>query len=432
MVLLVGLAALSALSPHQLAHAAAKREAERGAAVERILRSLPPTLSAATPSLPSFFSARYAFEELIDGKSSSLPDFMERDQRLAQDTKQMRRAEVRYTKMVFGPKEYVGTPLEWVNFTTYFFEDYMGIDFNGALLDACMYGGKFSDMFGWVSHAQDGGRVVVDGKALHRWMLTAPTVHFELLIDSAGTPYRYIQNISKSALVPHAYYMNYTFHEFASDDSLLPKAWEGVTIDGFKKPKPCPPPADPTPLNKTMYIFHPKHEFNISQQDLGDATGDTFFVCVDALTKFNTSIDHNYAWISAYHVQFMPQYGQYLNCNGYPSECLGANNFLVGHEAAQGQGFPEAGQCNENPLVGEWWALPEGGKCADGATPGDGTCSWRATRLKTIDSPCLFDQLGFVDTCRKEGRAPFAQSSKLLVKAFAQDSVHGGCPALPV
>ena len=90
-----------------------------------------------------------------------------------------------------------------------------------------------------------------------------------------------------------------------------------------------------------------------------------------------------------------------------------------------------AGQCDANPLVGEWWSLPAGGECAPGATPGDGSCTWRATHVKTVASSCLFDaRRGFVDECKKQDRAPYTQPKKILQAAF-DDVKAGGCPAIP-
>ena len=126
------------------------------------------------------------------------------------------------------------------------------------------------------------------------------------------------------------------------------------------------------------------------------------------------------------------QMHQYQNCNGYPSACIGANNKLVGHEAAQGLGAPMAGQCEVNPLTGEWWSLPAAGRCSNTSLPGENGCTWRATRVKTIDSKCLFTERGFADLCRQEARAPFAKASAAFRAAFlSSDPTNGGCPALP-
>jgi len=392
--------------------------------------------SSAAPTFPPVFSAKMLLEQLVDGQPAAGTGLLGEplENFLVQYTSLKRSVQFTAYKFAYGPKEFIGTPLQFLNMTTYHGDGFLGIKLNGETLDAGVsYPTQWSDMWGWLKAARDGGSAVLDGYTLHRWTLSLPPVagdaHFDLYVHADGTPYRFLQNATAGA---SKYYMNYTFLEWSSDDSLLPNAWHGVVETDYTSPKPCAPPADPTPVNLTMYIFHPKDAFNISGQDLGDATGDTFFVCVDAITNFASGIDHKYAWISEYNVQILPRYGQYQNCNDYPPKCLGAENFFVGHEAAQTLGVPIGGQCVSNPYVGEWWSLPVGGKCGGGAVPGDGSCTWSATRVKTIDSPCLFDTLGFVNACLKDGRAPFPDASKLLVKAFVDDAAQGGCPALQV
>ena len=94
-------------------------------------------------------------------------------------------------------------------------------------------------------------------------------------------------------------------------------------------------------------------------------------------------------------------------------------------------GSPNGGQCEANPFTGEWYSLPMGGKCTPGAKPGDGTCTWSARRVKTIDSKCLF-KMGYLDACKVDGRAPFQTARKHFEAAFASDdAAMGGCPGLP-
>ena len=62
---------------------------------------------------------------------------------------------------------------------------------------------------------------------------------------------------------------------------------------------------------------------------------------------------------------------------------------------------------------------------------GDGSCTWRATHVKTVASSCLFDaRRGFVDECKKQDRSPYTQPTKILQAAF-DDLKAGGCPAIP-
>ena len=75
--------------------------------------------------------------------------------------------------------------------------------------------------------------------------------------------------------------------------------------------------------------------------------------------------------------------------------------------------------------------MPEGGKCKAGATPGDGSCTWEAKRVKTVDAQCLVER-GFLAACKADGRAPFKAAQQVFLAAFASaDPAQGGCPALP-
>ena len=70
---------------------------------------------------------------------------------------------------------------------------------------------------------------------------------------------------------------------------------------------------------------------------------------VEVEVKFHREI-HAYAWISRWNLTSTSTVGQYLNCNAYGAEnhCMGANDRLVGREAALGLGAPLAGQCDAN------------------------------------------------------------------------------------
>ena len=135
---------------------------------------------------------------------------------------------------------------------------------------------------------------------------------------------------------------------------------------------------------------------------------------------------------STHRISLAPKTSSTLqNCNGYPPTCFGANDVLVGHEAAQALGNHAGGQCQTNPLVGEWWSLPERGRCVGDDTPEKGSCSWKATKKKTIDSTCLFDLLKFKEACKADGRAPFSSATNIFLSAFAKnDPAEGGCPPI--
>jgi len=201
----------------------------------------------------------------------------------------------------------------------------------------------------------------------------------------------------------------------------------------FGNPLVCPEPTNANPIKTTMYIFHPKNEFNISGQDLGDSTGDVFFTCTDIMNGQSPLLDHNYAWLTQWEVELLPQWGQYQNCNGYnPAQCIGLNGFWVGRESSNyiGSTNPVDRQCGAtNPLVGAWWSLPQGGRCGPGQHPGDGSCTWRERRVKTIDGKCLFSGSAYKLACEKDGRGPFPSATVLFLEAFAsEDPGQGGCP----
>ena len=141
----------------------------------------------------------------------------------------------------------------------------------------------------------------------------------------------------------------------------------------------------------------------------------------------------DYQWITQWSLDLVPRWGQYQNCNNYgaANNCLGNEHFWVGHEAALGLGAPDGGQCVDNKLVGEWFSLPLGGKCAAGASPDGKACTWSEKRIKTIDAQCMLKH-GYIPACKTDGRAPFAAAKKIFLAAFASDDpAKGGCPALP-
>ena len=62
-------------------------------------------------------------------------------------------------------------------------------------------------------------------------------------------------------------------------------------------------------MTKDLYIFHPQNNFNITGQDVGDVTGDVFFTRIDILTRQNTSVDHDYEWITYWQIDLVPRWG---------------------------------------------------------------------------------------------------------------------------
>jgi len=231
--------------------------------------------------------------------------------------------------------------------------------------------------------------------------------------------------------IQHGYSEEYVF----SDDfvwSVDKTQLNALNVSSCAHPSVCPTTQPLVPRNMSMWIFHPAHNFNISGQDLGDVNGDVFFMCEDLLQGQPSTQDHNYGWVTEWEIELLPKFGQYQNCNNYPPQCIGENDFWVGREAALNLGFPDAGQCTANDLTGTWYSLPIGGQCAPGAVPGDDSCSWRIVRrVKTIDSLCVTKIHGMRAACALEGRAPFSKAQAVFKAAFASNvNSTGGCPAI--
>ena len=343
-------------------------------------------------------------------------------------------------KLPYAPKSFIGTPLEWLNVSQWSTSNFTGIELEGAKY-ADNFPGQpqgFYDMFAFVAAVTYAGDTMLKGRSVHKWSFASkfpqPVALLLYTSKERGLPVRLDENVTVAGT---AYEVVYEFETFVPDAGV-PSAWATFNETDFTHPRPCPLPAGatrpPPPRRQEVYLFHPRHEFNISQQDNGDLDGDVFFVCQDFLANVSEAQPgEDYQWISRWALELVPRWGQYQNCNGYPDpRCLGAERFWVGHEAALGMGAPDGGQCAENKLTGEWFSLPEGGRCRRGASPGDGTCTWSAARVKTIDGQCLLGH-GFLDACRAgDRRAPFTAARDVFVRAFATDDpASGGCKGLP-
>jgi len=296
--------------------------------------------------------------------------------------------------------------------------------------------GTFNNLFGWTLGATNAGIVTWNGMKLTRWILQIPTgnTSYELLVTSDNTPVRQELNTTVPESVPvyggKRYSQKHVFNTFHANSALVPDPFENFDINDYLEPMRCEPEVEPI-KNVTMFIFHPTNNFEIAGQDLGDAQGDVFFTCVDVMLKQPGQIDHDYQWITQWSIELNPTFGQYQNCNGYPSNCLGDEHFAVGHAAAQNLGRPVLGQCQLNPETGEWFSLPVGGECPASVTPDFKQCSWRKTRVKTIDSKCLFDTHNFRSMCEVDGQAPFKAATDIFSQAFSSDNVSdGGCPPI--
>eukprot|EP00658_Telonema_sp_P-2_P036879 TRINITY_DN26596_c0_g2_i3.p1 TRINITY_DN26596_c0_g2~~TRINITY_DN26596_c0_g2_i3.p1 ORF type:complete len:345 (-),score=55.42 TRINITY_DN26596_c0_g2_i3:151-1185(-) len=326
----------------------------------------------------------------------------------------------------FAPKEFAPNGKDLMNVTFQF--EPAG---NMANLSGACYtnftAGTYHDMWAWLAGAQYLGPVAgCKGCELWSFHVSTPVVFGARLIVRGNVPIQFNQTVETGG--GNTSTSIYDFLSFA----------EGASPTGAIDPGRCANPASCTETkeirNSSMFIFHPKHQFDIAGQDVGDAVGDTFFVCEDLYNKQNPSMDHNYAWLTHWEVEHLAYYGQYQNCNGYPSHCMGSSDWLVGREAALALGSPLAGQCTPNPLVGNWWSLPERGRCTGEHGPGDTLgvdCTWRAKRVKTIDGLCLIKQHQFLRKCEMDGRAPFGNATVAFEKAFSSDDLSvGGCPCL--
>ena len=431
----------TAATANPLLHQALGRKLAAASHLAAELAHMDLQLGDQQPLLPPVWTATAQLTEVVNGKLVEITfESIEQDDVLE-------RGIIRTTRKVpFAPTAFIGTSMEWINTTQFQTKTLFGVEVNGETLDAtAAYGAHYNSIFAWLKYAKPGPNVTVNGTSLASWNLHTKTTSLELLVDTHGTPVRFEQTATiPSGNSSYLYHLVYEIVTFTANGTL-PRSWDYFRPTDFTHPEPCPSAghgrlatsgSPPAPVNKSMYIFHPVANFNITMQDLGSIAGDTLFVCTEGLSKGG----HDYEWITQYTVEHVPKYGQYQNCNGYGTvKCLGAEDFWVGHEAGMGLGpsptgssAGAAGQCVDNPLVGEWYSLPAGGKCAKGHSPGDGTCTWRATRVKTIDSACLFEPaLGYLSACKADARAPFPSAVNIFDQAFKlSDPTKGGCPGL--
>lgn len=330
----------------------------------------------------------------------------------------------------FCAPEFVGTDGCWLNSTVYA-TDTQYLEVMGSKYKMAQSAGGYYNFFNWLPLALDGGVVTWHGEEVRKWSIHVPNVLMELLVREDGTPVNMIQNMT----VPYYghIYQTLDFVDFVAGESLE-QHWAIFDPADFQAPLLCNAPDPPVTVKVSMYIFHPKNKFNISQQDLGDLVGDTVFVCGDMILNQTISGDHDYEWLTQWDIELFSRWGQYLNTNGYdPPTSIGENNFWVGRETADYQGGApvQERQCGpSNPRTGMWYSLPEGGRCTDTAPDGS-VCTWRATRVKTIDSSCLMGSQGFQAACIKDGRAPFTTAQSIFTGAFAsEDQSAGGCPSI--
>eukprot|EP01064_Diplonema_japonicum_P022661 TRINITY_DN326_c0_g1_i13.p1 TRINITY_DN326_c0_g1~~TRINITY_DN326_c0_g1_i13.p1 ORF type:complete len:417 (+),score=118.66 TRINITY_DN326_c0_g1_i13:58-1251(+) len=291
----------------------------------------------------------------------------------------------------------------------------------------------FPDMFAWVPATSFVRNTTINNIAVQEYFLKAPSGTFYYYSTPDGVPVRTHMNLTIPGLPgqpPVRAVLQDTFSNVSY--TVDPTVFTSFNKTAGLDPPVCAGPSNPPPVTLDMYIFHPRDNATLVNQNTADIMGDTNFVCLDALSN-HTAQDH-YDVASWYKVEVLPVWGQYQLCNGYPGDCMGAENKRIGRELAFGV-TQFGGQCNEEDAneVGVWWSMPADGECKEGQVPSEGVCSWRVVRrVKTIDAvKCLFGELGMLDSCRKEQRPPYPVTSDMYRRAFTEDSVaQRGCPPI--
>ena len=283
---------------------------------------------------------------------------------MASDTGKRRLYSKTGHRLPFAPLAFVGGPLEWLNITTYAEGTWAGEVLEGQKYLA-KYQDGFHDIFRWVRFARYDGNATVNSTVLQRWQLktTFPTTLSFVLYADGDVPVSFEQNLTYAG---GAYSVEYRFLTFAAS-AEIPHVWDDFNRSAFSYTPPCPTAASgapPPPRTQSLYIFHPRHDFNISQQDIADAVGDVFFLCQNlgqSEKALGRPAGEEYEWISEWRVELIPRWGQYQNCNGYPSPRCLATKLLGGargrHRARSATLRPMRGQSSSRRVV-----QPAGGR----------------------------------------------------------------------
>ena len=129
-------------------------------------------------------------------------------------------------KFQWAPVEFVGTPKEFMNFSQFLTQGYMGFVLNGQKLDATTAypGAAYTDPFGWLPFAKDGGSTTFNGTAVHEWTLSSPAATNSLLVDQAtGEPV--FQSINATYPGVGRYAQHNVYSEWRADESHLAGIW---------------------------------------------------------------------------------------------------------------------------------------------------------------------------------------------------------------
>ena len=288
--------------PHEWARITAQRDALLATARSATqLRA--PVSDSKKPHIPLVWSARINQTTWLNGveQTSIVPIDITY---IMEDSIRRRTATANRCEFKWAPAAFVGTGLDYINMTQYNENNFCGMLLNGQPLDMSMYARPFSPFFSWLAGAADGGLVPHNGTMMQSWVLNtsqgAANYYFELLVDADNHPALVTQNMtgvpppcsseprtrniatSRCPAVcahgrPHLAlpctgrygpdaFIREEFLEWAGDESLLPRVWDGFNESAFATPPKCAAPADPKPADTRMFIFHPKDNFNISGQ----------------------------------------------------------------------------------------------------------------------------------------------------------------------
>lgn len=174
-----------------------------------------------------------------------------------------------------------------------------------------------------------------------------------------------------------------------------------------------------------VYVFHPAGDYNISGQDVADLMGEVSFICGDLLMGGHASAA--YGSVSRWALTLWNNWGQYAMCNdAVPGQqntswCVGGGpGFLVGHAAAWGAA-PFSGQCQSNLDTGEWYSLPQLGRCQKKSQKLGRDCTWRVkVRVATASRECLFHDGSLMRACMADVGLlpPFRHASAMFERVF--------------
>lgn len=271
-------------------------------------------------------------------------------------------------------------------------------------------GRGFDSFFGWVRMATMVGHDRFDGRTCDLWNLTSSYANMSLCIDGDEPLY----------MAAAGTMMFFSHMQRSADPNLL------KTPDAcMRPPKVC---GNGSFITQTVYVAHPRDNYNISGQDVADLRGDAVFLCSDKMMwKLG-----GYELFSAFELSVVQTYGQYTNYPPPGGVGAGGDGFHVGREAPAGIGR-HGGQCDDDrdwlAKLGQWLSLPPAGRCANASELLGQDCSWRIERrVKTVEMACLFDQHHFLDQCNST-HPPFDDVGEILSKALLFDDIaHGGCP----